>query len=309
MIHAIGSKFSTEGNRLTTLIESHATEIPTKNVINFQLGERHALSDISMQSRAYGAGLSTLKYGNKDSILLVLPNTVERLYLQLAASYAGCQVATVDTLDDVDIFNCLKTSKARGLFVAPSLVPKVRAAVPELTLAGSTKEKNPRFFKGFTTEMKPIGALDFPHLKQVFQTGTEREHRFHMLKHLPLYFPVPNPLASAKPAAEADPYFTVLSAKGEVIKSASRESLLSQADKVVTSLGLKPDESLFLSTKGDAHTSMVGFLACLTTWAQLVVPNQKDHAKWEAFAKSENVVAAIGDVDVPKAAGSRVARL
>lgn len=309
MVHAIGSKFSTDGNRLTTLIESHTAEIPTKSAINFQAGQRYALMDVSSQARAYGAGLAGLKYGEKDTILLVLPNTIDRLNLQLAASYAGCKVAAVENSEDVDVHACIKASKARAVFVPSNLVSKVRSAVPELTLSGTSRENNPRFFNGNATEMRPIGSQEFPHLKQVFQTGTAREPRVHLLRHLPLYFPIPNPLSKVTPQAENAPFYTALSPKGEVLKTSSREELLSHADKIATGLSLKPDEAVLLCTKGDPYSTFVSALACISSWAQLVVPNPKDQSKWEAFAKTEGIVAAIGDVNIPSSAGPRVVKL
>jgi len=157
--------------------------------------------------------------------------------------------------------------------------------------------------------MVPIGSPDFPHLKHAFHTGTSREPRFHLFKHLPLYFPVPSPLNSVKPMAEDAPFFTVLSASGAVTKTASRSDLLKQADQIATALKLQSDESVMLSTNGDPHSTMVGFLACLGSWAQLVVPNPKDSTNIDKFSQTENIVAAFGDVNVPKSAGQRVARV
>jgi acyl-CoA synthetase (AMP-forming)/AMP-acid ligase II len=266
---------------------------------------------LSSHSRAVGAGLASLKFSAKDTILVVLPNNIDRLVLQLAASYAGCNVATVeDYAADVDIHACIKASKARAVFVTTAFTTKVRAAVPELVLAGSTREKNPRHFQGNAMENAPIGSLDFPHLKHVFHTGTSREPRFHLFKHLPLYFPVPSPLTTVQPMPEDAPFFKVLSTTGDVIHSASRNDLLSQGSKIANSLKLKADENVMLCTKGDPLSTMVGLVACMGSWSQLVVPNPKEEAGAENFADIERITAAIGsDLPVPKGAGQRVAKL
>ena len=310
LVHAIGSKFTTEGNKLTSLLESHVSEIPTKNVLNFQSGERWAVMGLSNHSRAVGAGLAALNFQAKDTILLALPNNIDRIVLQLAASYAGCNVATVEEYtEDVDMAACIQASKPRAIFVTTAFVPKVRGAVPELVMAGTTRERNPRHFQGNAMEAAPIGSPDFPYLKHVFHTGTSREPRFHLFKHLPLYFPVPNPLASVKPIAEDAPFFTVISTKGSVVKTASRNDLMKQANQVTSDLKLQPDESVMLSTKGDPYSTMVGLLACMSAWSQLVVPNPKDLSGLEKFAKTETIVAALGDVNVPQSAGQRVKKL
>lgn len=310
VVHAVGSKFSTEGNKLTSLLESHVSDIPTKNVLHFQAGERWALMGLSTHARGLGAGLASLNYSGKDTILLVLPNNIDRIFLQLAASYAGCKVATVEAYsEDVDVHACIKTSKARAVFVPTAFTPKVRSAVPELVVEGSVREKNPRHFQGNALGMRPIGSQEFPHLKQVFHTGHAREPRFHLLKHLPLYFPVPNPLNNVKPLAEDAPFFTVLSAKGDVVQNASRNDLINQASKVADSLKLKSDESVMLCTKGDPLSTMVSLIACMKSWSQLVIPDPKDAAGVDKFAEMEKITAAIGDINVPKVAGQRVAKV
>jgi len=309
VVHAVGSKFSTEGNKLTSLLETHVSEIPTKNILSFQQGERWALMGLSKHARGLGAGLAAMNYTAKDTILLVLPNNVDRVFLQLAASYAGCKVATVEEYSSsVDMQACIKTSNAKAVFVTTHLVPAVRAAVPELVVAG-TSGKNTRHYTENALRSTPIGSQDFPQLKHVFHTGTSREPRFHLLKHLPLYFPVPNPLNNVKPMSEDAQFFSVLSSKGEVVKNASRNDLLGDANKVADSLKLKSDESVMLCTKGDPYSTMVGLLACMKTWSQLVIPNLKDAASAEQFALSEKVTAAIGDINVPKTTGQRVVKL
>jgi len=308
VVAAIGSKFKTDGNSLTSLLEGRVTEIPTKNLVNFQNGERWALMNIAKHSRAVGAGIASMEYKNDHTILVILPNNVDRTFLQLAASYAGCKVAVVEEYgDDIDVHACIKACQARAVFVSTALVPKVREAVPELILA-RTPNSDPRHFRGNMYDNVPISARDFPYLKQVFHTGTAKEPRFHLFQHLPLYFPVPNPLNEVKPMAEDAPFFSVLSMKGEVKKQLSRKDLFSQAESVKQQLKLQPDESVLLCTKGDPHSTMVGVLACMSSWAQLVVPNPKD-ASFEKFAELEKATSAIGDFNVPKTIGGRVAKL
>lgn len=293
--YVVGSKRSS----LTSLIERRVQEIPTKNCVFYEGKTRWSVQKVKTHSQAFGVGLVQLSHPGKDNMLVLLPSKFERLILQVAASYAGYQVFLVDKYStDLDVAALLRASQPRSLFVSQELVPKVRDAVPELTLASKAKTPHPNHFTGNFNDGSPISALDFPYLKYAFHSGDSREPRFVRSRDILMYNPLPDPFeeqwvnagtARSLPK-DTDPFMTILTSSGSVKKSYTTEDVMNEAKAKVKS-GIQADQSILLENPSSPDESLIGVLACIDSQAQLIVPD--DQAPSQELKNVEKVVASV----------------
>ena len=180
------------------------------------------------------------------------------------------------------------------------MVQSVRDTIPELTLYGSSSNPHPRNFKGNTLSGLPISALDFPYLKYVFHTGAAREPLFSRFRDILGYNPDQDPLETGKSVTDENPFLSVASPTGELLKTYSISQILKDAKIVSDKLNLQPDQTVMLCTNGDPYSVLVGFLACLDARAQLLITESTDETSIDQIAEIENVCGTIGSSNVPK---------
>jgi len=275
-----------------SLLEARASRFPSKDICRFEAQDvRWSIADLRKHSRAFAGGLINQGFVPGSSVLLVLPNNLERLAFIFGAAQAQAICAVVDGTPTAEgIQRALEHSGARAVVVGRSAVAPLRKAVPELETVSAD---------GFN-DAYPVVSSRFPNLRRAWHTGYGKESKISRVRDALLYNPIPDPLEKVIPNPDA-PFFAMYSSNGSVIPNslATQAQVVSKAQKLArTNLSLSPEDRLLLSTAGNPEASIVAALACLDSCAQLIVPT--DPTKTDKLCIAEGVTSSYGEVPPPK---------
>jgi acyl-CoA synthetase (AMP-forming)/AMP-acid ligase II len=281
------------------LLDARTARLPSKDICRFEAQDvRWTLTDLRKHSRAFAGGMLAAGFRPASSVVLLLPNNLERLVFMLAAAQAQAIVGVFAATPTPEALRAaLEHSGARAVVAAPSTVGLVRKAVPELALEVAGEGAN---------EGRPLVSLALPNLRRAWHTGNGKEPMVTRVRDMLLYNPLGGDPVDRLGGSPDAPYFAMYSSTGAVDPKslATQAQMVQKAQDVArTKLRLSPEDRLLLNSAGNPHTALLAALACVDSCAQLIVP--ADPNKIDNLCLVEGVTHVFGELPQPKKLGAR----
>lgn len=261
--------------------------LPFKNALRHVEQEvTLSFKELTQKKDEFAAGLVSCGWKAGDTVAVWLPNTTERVIVELAAATIGVRIASMDTetiTSASDLAFVLKDSEAKGLVYhantdntpkdAANMTAIVQEALPELAEIG--------------WEDNILESAAAPALREVITTGYYDKPGISLYRNMGVNGLESRDWKKATDAVQKDSVLQVAYSKdGSQVKKGTpvtQGAALDEVKAVVKDAKLTPLDKVCL-TKASRTGVSIPMLAAFASNAQLVLPSESFDADAEAKA-------------------------